>query len=69
MPDRTSQDIRGLEAAYLQIYNRPLGERVAELAASYSEHQYATVCTELNPGNPVPCFWTLPELIKHYKLD
>ena len=63
----TDQNIKGLEAAYLAVYGRPLKERVQELATNYSEAQLIALCSELNSGNSVPCFWTLPELVAHYR--
>lgn len=63
---KTDQNINGLEAAYLAVYHRPLADRIAQLAADYNHTQLENLCSELNPDNSVPCFWTLPELVAHY---
>ena len=63
---KADQSIKGLEAAYRAVYHRSLKERVLELYYDYSEDQLPALCTELNPDNSVPCFWTLPELVSYY---
>ena len=62
-----AQSITGLEAAYEAVFNRPLRDRVAELAAKYPDN-LDNVCTELNPDGVVPCFWALSELAEHYAI-
>ena len=62
----TKQNIDGLEAAYKAVYRRELGERVAELTRKYEPDSWPGLCTELNPNNAVPCFWSLAELAEHY---
>ena len=63
-----NQNINGLAAAYYCVFGLTLRERVLALVDSYGRdpHKLDHVCTELNPDNPVPCFWSLSELATYY---
>ena len=63
--NKETQSIAGLEAAYFAVYHRTLESRVIELVKKYS-NRIDAICTELNPDNTVPCFWSLSELHNHY---
>ena len=75
--DKTNQSITGLEAAYHAVYNRHLVDRIQEVVTSYKcyrvilcdSRRIDATCTELNPGNSVPCFWKLSELAAHYNIE
>ena len=60
------QSIIGLEKAYSAVFNRMLKYRVKGLLKEYGESKLDIICTELNPGNTVPCFWKVSELARHY---
>lgn len=64
--NKDDQNINGLAAAYSAVYHRPIKYRVKELIRRYGFDKVDGVCTELNPGNSVPCFWKVSELAEHY---
>lgn len=65
--NKQTQNLKGLEAAYLAVYNRPLMDRVSTLVKDYGDRVDLVHC-ELNPENPVPCFWKVSELAEQYAL-
>ena len=66
---KDDQNIKGLEAAYVAVFNKTLRSRLIELLDEYGIDKLQYLCCELNPQGAVPCFWTIDELVQHYRLD
>ncbi len=66
--NKDNQEIRGLEAAYVAVFQKPLRDRIMAIWAEYSYMENIdNLCCELNPGGAVPCFWKISELVAHYR--
>ena len=63
-----NQNIKGLEAAYKEVFGRELKGRIIELCDNYGLG-IDKLCTELNPDGVVPCEWSLYDLAQHYQLS